>query len=74
MIVRAAKPFKILGVDGLGSGLTVELPAAVATAGAVRHGQVRADASRPRQPQLRIRTDLGGGFATLPVEAEAITK
>jgi len=75
VLVRAAKPFKILGVEGAGEGVTVELPATSAPV-QVHFITVKFD---PKQagtviPQLRIRTDLDGGTATLPVEAEAIAK
>ena len=75
MIVRAAKPFKVLGVDGAGGGVTVELPAAGAPL-PVQFLTVKFD---PKQPgpvtrTLRIRTDLEGGIATLPVEGEGVKK
>ncbi|MBA4186525.1 MAG: hypothetical protein C0467_00760 [Planctomycetaceae bacterium] len=75
VLVRAAKPFKILGVDGAGDGVTVELPSTPAPL-QVHFLTVKFD---PKQagvasPQLRIRTDLDGGSATLPIEAEAIAK
>lgn len=75
VIVRAARPFKILGVDGAGAGVTVELPAAGVPL-PVQFVTVKYD---PKQVgsvarQLRIRTDLEGGIATLPVTAEAVKK
>lgn len=75
VLIRAAKPFKIVGVDGAGDGITVELPAA-GGALPVQFITIKFD---PKQTgsvtrQLRIRTDLDGGTATLPVEAEAVAK
>ncbi len=72
VLVRAAKPFKVVGVDGAGDGVTVELPAAPAALPV----QVIVVKFEPKQPgavarQLRIRTDQGGdASALLPVEAE----
>lgn len=75
VLIRAARPFKVLGVDGAGDGITVELPAAGA-AQAVQFITIKFD---PKQAgavtrQLRIRTDLDGATANLPVEAEAVAK
>ncbi|MBP3960289.1 DUF1573 domain-containing protein [Gemmata sp. G18] len=72
ILVRAAKPFKIVGVDGAGDGVTVELPAAPAALPV----QVIVVKFAPKEAgaiarQLRIRTDQPGeGAALLPVEAE----
>jgi hypothetical protein len=75
VIVRAARPFRILGVDGAGAGISVELPAAAAPL-PVQFLTVKFD---PREPgavarSLRIRTDLEGGIATVPVEGEGVVK
>ncbi|MCE9566809.1 MAG: DUF1573 domain-containing protein [Planctomycetes bacterium] len=75
VLVRAAKPFKIVGVEGAADGVTVELPAA----GAPLQVQFLTVKFEPKQagtvtPQLLVRTDLEGGTTTLPVEAEAIAK
>lgn len=75
VLIRAAKPFKVVGVDGVGDGITVELPAAGAPL-PVQFITVKFD---PKQVgtvsrQLRIRTDLDGSIVTLPVEAEAIAQ
>ena len=75
VLIRAAKPFKVLGVDGAGDGITVELPAASAPL-PVQFITVKFD---PKQTgtvtrSLRIRTDLDGGTVMLPVEAEAVAK
>lgn len=75
VLIRAAKPFKILGVDGAADGVTVELPATSAPL-QVQFLTVKFD---PKQAgtvtqQLQVRTDLEGGTATLPIEAEAIAK
>ena len=72
VLVRAAKPFKVIGVDGADSGITVELPATPASL-PVQVITVKFD---PKQAgtvskQLRVRTDLEGNVsAVLPVEAE----
>ena len=75
VFVRAAKPFKIVGVDGAGEGVTVDLPAA-SVAGQVQFLTVKFDATKPGtvSRSLVVRTDLDGGTTTLPVEAEAIAK
>jgi hypothetical protein len=75
VLLRAAKPFKILGVDGAGAGITAELPAASAPL-PVQFVTVRFDPTAPGAVArtLRIRTDLDGAIATLPVEAEAVQK
>jgi hypothetical protein len=72
VLVRAAKPFKVLGVDGAGQGVTVELPAASAAL-PVQFVTVKFDPKQAGQVvrTLRIRTDLDGGIATLPVDAVA---
>lgn len=74
VLIRASKPFKVLGVDGAGDGLSVELPASPAALPV----QVVTVKYEPTQPgvltrELRIRTDLdGGATAILPVEAEGM--
>jgi hypothetical protein len=73
VLVRAAKPFKVVGVDGAADGLTVELPA-TAAALPVQVITLKFD---PKQTgivarQLRVRTDLDGGTATLAVETEGV--
>jgi hypothetical protein len=71
VLVRSAKPFKILGVDGAGDGISVELPATPASLPV----QVVTVKFEPKQPgaisrQLRIRTDQGDSSVVLPVEAQ----
>lgn len=72
VLVRAAKPFKVVGVDGAEGELTAELPA-TATALPL---QVVTLKFQPKKAgtvtkQLRIRTDLPGDVsATLAVEVE----
>ncbi len=71
VLVRAAKPFKVVGVDGAGDGITVGLPATTASLPV----QVIVVKFEPKQPgavarHLRIRTDLGEASALLPVEGE----
>jgi hypothetical protein len=75
IIVRAARPFRVLGVDGAGAGVTVELPAAGAPL-PVQFLTVRFDPKEAGAVNctLRIRTDLEGGIATLPVEGEGVRK
>lgn len=72
VLVRAAKPFRILGVDGTPEGVTVELSPASAPL-QVQFLTVKFDpkAAGSVSGQLRVRTDLDGAIATLPVEAEA---
>lgn len=71
VLVRAAKPFKVVGVDGTGDGLSVELPATPAALPV----QVVVVKFEPKKPgavakQLRIRTDQPGDVsALLSVEA-----
>lgn len=75
--IRAAKPFKVLSVDGEGDGITVER-STLAVAGAPQPTvQVITIKFEPKVPGtvnrvVRIRTDLEGGIATIPVEAEAL--
>ena len=74
VLIRAAKPFRVLGVDGAGDGLTVELPAAAAAL-PVQVVTVKFEPTKPGAVarQLQIRTDLDGGAAAiLPVEAEGV--
>jgi hypothetical protein len=75
VLVRAARPFKVLGVDGAGDGVTVELPAAAAPL-QVQFLTVKFDPKAPGAVtrHLRVRTDLDGATATLPVEGEAVAK
>jgi hypothetical protein len=75
VIVRAAKPFKILGVDGAGAGLSVELPATAAPL-PVQFVTVKFDPAQAGRVarMIQIRTDLNGAIATLPVEGEGVQK
>ncbi|HEX4611901.1 MAG TPA: DUF1573 domain-containing protein [Urbifossiella sp.] len=71
--IRSARSFRILGVDGEGNGVTVELPS-TATPLPLQAITVKFDPTRLGRAdrELRIRTDLDGGTAvTIPVEAEA---
>jgi len=76
VLIRAAKPFRVVGVEGDGVGVSVELP----PAGAPLPVQVVTVKFDPTQPglvtrELRIRTDLdGGATVVLPVEAEGVAK
>jgi hypothetical protein len=73
VLVRAAKPFKVVGVDGATEVLAVELP----TTTAALPVQVITVKFAPKQAgvtvyQLRVRTNLEGeASAVLPVEVEA---
>jgi hypothetical protein len=72
VLVRAAKPFKVVGVDGADDGLTVELPPAAAAL-PVQVITVRFEPKKTGivAKQFRVRTDLEGNVsAVLPVEAE----
>ena len=75
VIVRAARPFKILGIDGAGAGVSVELPAAAAPV-PVQFVTVKFDPTQPGRVAriLRIRTDLGGAIASLAVDGEGVVK
>jgi hypothetical protein len=75
VIVRAARPFKLLGVDGAGGGVSVELPATGAPL-PVQFVTVKFDPEQAGTVSrtLRIRTDLEGGVATLPVEGEGVAR
>jgi hypothetical protein len=71
VIVRAAKPFKVVGIDGAGDGLTVEAPA-TAAALPVQVLKVKFAPTKPGAVarQFRVRTDFAGdASATLSVEA-----
>jgi hypothetical protein len=67
--VRGAEPFRIVGVNGTGNGVEVEVPAASAASHLLT---IRLQATKPGdlRRELQIRTDLKtGGTLTLPVEA-----
>lgn len=73
VLVRAARPFRVLGVDGAGDGVTVELPS-TSTPLPLQVVTVRFDPTRLGgvARELRLRTDLDGGATVgVPVEAEA---
>ena len=75
VLIRAAKPFKVLSVEGAGEGVTVELPTTAGTALPVQVLTVKFDRKKPDalDRDLRVKTDLDGGTTvTVPVEAEAI--
>jgi hypothetical protein len=72
VLVRAAKPFKVVGVDGADGGVTVELPATPAAL-PVQVVTIRFEPKTPGAAvkQLRVKTDLeGNASAVLPVEVE----
>jgi hypothetical protein len=75
--IRATKPFHVLGVDGTGDGISVEVPALGGPGLPVPNVQVITIKFDPTTPGtvnrvLRIRTDLEGGTASLPVEAAGL--
>lgn len=73
VLVRAARPFRVLGVNGAVGDITVELPATT-TPLPLHAITVKFDPTRlgAVSQQLQIRTDLdGGATVTVPVEAEA---
>lgn len=73
VLVRAAKPFKVVGVDGAAEGVSVELPAtAAALPVQVITVKFEPKATGISARQLRVRTDLDGGSATLAVEVEGV--
>jgi hypothetical protein len=74
VLIRAARPFRVTGVDGAGAGVTVELPATRDPL-PVQVITVKFDPVTPGlvSRDLRIKTDLDGGTGvTLLVEAEGV--
>ncbi len=73
VIVRAARPFRIVGIDGTGDGLTVDQPATTAAV-PVQFLTIKFEPKTVGvvSRAVRIRTDLDGGTVTLPVEAEGL--
>lgn len=74
VLIRAAKPFRVLSVDGTGDGLTVELPPASAAL-PVQVITVKYEPTKPGTltKQIQIKTDFdGGATAILPIEAEGV--
>ena len=75
VLIRAAKPFKLVGVDGAGDGLTVELPATAGSALPVQVLTVKFERKKPgaMERELRVKTDLDGGSTLiLPVSADEL--
>jgi len=75
VLIRAARPFRIIGVDGLGEGVTVELPATQDKPLQVQFITVKFDRKKASalDRDLRVKTDLdGGATVTIPVEAEEL--
>ena len=66
--VRGARPFRILGVDGAGDAVKVEVPTAIAATHLLTIRLEPTQAGELRR-QLQIRTDLENAILTLPVEA-----
>lgn len=75
VVLRAAKPFRVLGVEGTGPGVTVELPSTAANPLPVQVVTVKFEPTKPGlvDRDVRIKTDLdGGAVVTVPVEAEGV--
>jgi hypothetical protein len=68
VFVRGGRPFRILGIDGQGDGLTAE---ARPDAAATHVLTVKMDPKQAGRVQktLTVRTDLGGATAVLKVDA-----
>ncbi len=75
VLVRAARPFRIVGVEGTGNGLQVELPPGDA---ALPVQFVTVVLTPPQagtiQRVVRIRTDLDNAEVQLPIFAQAVTQ
>lgn len=71
VIVRGNRPFRIVGIDGLGDGVTVDLPSASESTHIldVRFQPTKAGEIRR---QLVIRTDLGNEVVNVTVDASAM--
>ena len=67
MLIRGNKPFRILAIDGLGDGLTADLPTTVAPAHSVQFKYKLSKAGDIHR-HLRIKTDLQDAAITLEVE------
>lgn len=75
VLIRGAKPFKLLGVDGTGEGVSVELPTTANTALPVHVLTVKFDRKKPSalDRDLQVKTDLdGGAMLILPVSADEL--
>jgi len=70
VIVSGSRPFRVLSVDGMGDGLTIEIPdrAAQSHILTVRCQPTKAGDVRKR---LTIHTDLDGETVTVSVEGKA---
>jgi Protein of unknown function (DUF1573) len=68
VFVRAARPFRIIGIDGQGDGVTVEVPNREDTTQVITVSIAPTKAGDLRK-QLLIRTDLDGERTPLIVEA-----
>jgi hypothetical protein len=68
VVVRGNKPFKILGIDGLGDGVTAQVPAATAAVHflTIKYRPAKAGSLKK---QLTIRTNLDNNTASVSVEA-----
>jgi hypothetical protein len=68
VFVRASRPFRILGVDGQGEGVTVEIPSRQDATQILTVSLAPTKAGAIRR-QLLIRTDLDGQATPLVIEA-----
>jgi hypothetical protein len=71
LLVRGDRPFKVVGVDGQGEGVTVEIPNREEKTHLLTV-QVQPTRAGPLTRTLTIRTDLGNEAATVQVEGEVV--
>jgi hypothetical protein len=69
VVVRADRPFRIVGIDGLGDGITAEAPDRQDTT-MVLTVTIQPTKAGELRRQLVIRTDLGNETATVSVQGE----
>ena len=69
VVIRAEKPFRILGIDGQGDGVTVEIPDREDTT-MILSIQIEPTKAGELRKQLTIRTDLDKETATVTVQGE----
>lgn len=69
VIVRGQRPFRILGIDGLGTGITADLPDQPNTTHVLTVNVLPAQAGELRR-QLTIRTDLDNETAVVTIEGD----
>jgi hypothetical protein len=71
VIVRGQRPFRILGIDGLGNGITAELPDQQGTTHILTINVLPGQPGELRR-QLVIRTDLDNETAVVTVEGDVV--